>query len=152
MQQSQLAFAASPAAAALRRLLRPGKARNLRGRAIYLEQKPEDVHPGCITRLEGEDECFLTDSRFLNWTNQSVITTRRFFLDTVMAYVRAHPSNRTSNGFQSPERPLNNAWWRRQRFRIGVGRGLFTHRRLDGSWRPNHQAYEVPDSAIANTQ
>lgn len=141
-QHDQLAFAASPARAALTRRLRPAKARNLSGRALYVEEFPEQTQPGRIRSHPAEDGLYLTDSRYLNWTNQSVLTTRRFFLDTIMPYVRAHPSGRTSNGFQSPERPLNCAWWRRQRFRIAVGRGLFTHRRLDGSWRPKHHAYE----------
>lgn len=141
-EQAQLKHVPSSPVAALRRLFRPAKARNLSGRALYIEESPETVQRGRIRRLEGEDELFLTDSRFLNWTNQSVLTTRSFFLDTIMPYVRAHPSKRTSNGFQSPERPLNCMWWRQQQFRIGVGDGLFTHRRLDGSWRPKHQAYE----------
>ena len=64
-----------------------------------------------------------------------------------MPFVRANPSKRTSNGFQSPERPLNCGWWRKQEFRIGVGRGVFTHKRLDGSWRPKHHAYEPEGSA-----
>lgn len=62
--------------------------------------------------------------------------------------VCTHPSRRTSNGFQSPETPLNCPWWRRQRFRIGVGRGLFTHRRLYGSWRPSHAAYQADTSPV----
>lgn len=134
-ERSQLEGSPSPAVASLRRLLRPGKASHLSGRGIYAEKFPERVHRSRIQRHATEDELFLTDSRYLNWTNQSVVTRRDFFLDPIMAYVRRYPSRRTSNGFQSPERPLNCSWWRRQCFRIGVGRGLFTHRRFDGSWR-----------------
>lgn len=142
-QHSQLSAVPSPVVATLRRLLRPGKAAHLCGRAIYLEQHPHQVHPGRIRQHPDEAELYLTDSRFLNWTNQSIMTTRRFFLDTIIRYVRENPSQRTSNGFQSPERPLNCQWWRDQQFRIGVGRGLFTHQRLDGSWRPKHHAYQA---------
>ena len=132
---------------AIRRFLRPAKAAHLCGRAIYLEEHPDKSQPGRIRRHPNEGEFYLTDSRYLNWTNQSVLTTRRSFLDTIMAHVRSHPSRRTSNGFQSPERPLNSSWWRQQRFRIGVGRGLFTHRRLDGSWRPKHHAYQAESNS-----
>lgn len=142
-EHAQLQDLPSPSLAALRRVLRPAKARHLSGRALYVEARPEEAQPGRIHPMAGEDDLFRTDSRFLNWTNQSVLTTREFFLETIMSYVRAHPSSRTSNGFQSPERPLNCPWWRRQRFRIGVGRGLFTHQRLDGSWRPKHPAFEA---------
>jgi hypothetical protein len=48
----------------------------------------------------------------------------------------------SGNGFQSPERPLNCRWWRNQHFKIGQGKGLSTHRRMDGSWRTEHPAYE----------
>lgn len=142
-QHSQLEAVPSKLVATTRRLSRPFKAAQMSGRAIYIEEHPERAQTGRIQRLAGEDELFVTDSRYLNWTNQSVLTTRKFFLETIMAYVRANPSQRTSNGFQSPERPLNGSWWRDQRFRIGVGRGLFTHRRIDGSWRPQHVAYEA---------
>jgi hypothetical protein len=146
-QHSQLEAVPSSPTAAIRRFLRPAKAAHLCGRAIYLEEHPDKSQPGRIRRHPNEGEFYLTDSRYLNWTNQSVLTTRRSFLDTIMAHVRSHPSRRTSNGFQSPERPLNSSWWRQQRFRIGVGRGLFTHRRLDGSWRPKHHAYQAESNS-----
>ena len=127
----------------LQRWMRAYKADKLKGRAIYLETAPEKRFPEAIQRMDcREDEWFLTDSRYLNWTNQSSVVGREWYLQTLMSYVDAHPSSRTSNGFQSPERPLNCRWWRNQRFRIAVGTGLFTHQRVDGSWRPKHSAYE----------
>ncbi|MBK1833675.1 glycosyltransferase family 2 protein [Roseibacillus ishigakijimensis] len=127
----------------LRRFLKPRHARQLRGRAVYVERHPEQRFPDVFTKMADEpDEWFVTDSRSLNWTNQSVVVRRDFFLETLMRYVDEHPSKRTSNGFQSPERPLNSAWWREQRFRIGVGTGLFTHERRDGSWRRNHPKFQ----------
>lgn len=119
------------------------RAQHCKGRAIYVEAAPEQRFPEAITKMGTEpDEWFVTDSRYLNWTNQSCVVRREWFLNTLMPYVDAHPSRRTSNGFQSPERPLNCHWWRKQRFKIGVGTGIFTHTRIDGSWRPSHNAYE----------
>jgi hypothetical protein len=147
LQHQQELPCENPALQTLRRLLKPSRAHNLKGRALYLEAKPEQIFPEAIARKEGEEELFLTDSRFLNWTNQSVLVRRSFFLKTLMPYVRENPSSRTSNGFQSPERPLNSPWWRNQKFRIAVGRGLFGHQRVDGSWRPQHHTNQAPDKS-----
>ena len=126
------------------RLLRPFRAASVRGRAVYIERRPADVFPSVIRSLGPES--YAVDSSGLNWTNQSVMCRGSLFLDELMPYVDAHPSSRTSNGFQSPERPLNCAWWRARHYRIGVEEGLFCHERIDGSWRPNHAAYE-PEEA-----
>ena len=134
----------SPWWRSLRQTLKPARARSLQGRAIYLEKNPELVHPQAIKKMEDEEDLYLTDSRFLNWTNQSVLLPRQLLLDTLLPYVRANPSSRTSNGFQSPERPLNSPWWHQQQFRIAVGLGLFGHQRVDGSWRPNHHTRTSP--------
>ncbi|MGJ8724713.1 MAG: hypothetical protein ACSHYB_09160 [Roseibacillus sp.] len=134
----------------LRQTFKPTRARSLQGRAIYLEKEPHLVHPNAISKMDSEEELYLTDSRFLNWTNQSVLLPRQLLLDTLLPYVRAHPSSRTSNGFQSPERPLNSPWWHQQQFRIAVGLGLFGHKRVDGSWRPNHPTRR--DSAAPNLE
>ena len=143
-QHRQLSAVAPRWISIARRWMRPKKAQALKGRSIYVEKRPDHVFPGAIRHLSGEvgDALYLTDSRYLNWTNQSVLLPKAFFLETLMPYVDAHPCNRTSNGFQSPEKVLNTRWWREQRYRIGVGRGLFTHQRVDGSWRPNRPSYE----------
>ena len=113
----------------------------MQGLAIYLEQEPDAVHPRAIAGARNEEDFYFTDSRFLTWTNQSVLTRRHWFLDTIMPFVRSHPTRRGSNGFLCPEPSLNCKWWRKQRFRIGVGKGLFTHNRVDGSWRPTHRSF-----------
>lgn len=112
----------------------------LKGCAVYVEQAAETLFPEVIQKTA--DGIWIIDSSCADWTNQSVLCRRTFFTDILMPYVDAHPSSRTSNGFQSPERPLNCRWWRNRHFKIGQGKGLFTHRRVDGSWRTEHPAYE----------
>jgi hypothetical protein len=124
----------------LRRIYKRHNLNRMKGRAVYLEQAAEKLFPEVIQKTE--DGIWIMDSCCADWTNQSVLCRRDFFLDVLMPYVDAHPSSRTSNGFQEPERPLNCRWWRRQHFKIGQGKGLFTHRRVDGSWRTYHPAFE----------
>jgi hypothetical protein len=112
----------------------------MKGRAIYVEQAAEELFPEVIQKTA--EGFWILDSCCADWTNQSALCRRDFFTDVLMPYVDAHPSSRTSNGFQSPERPLNCRWWRNQHFKIGQGKGLFTHRRVDGSWREEHPAFE----------
>lgn len=112
-----------------RAALRPFKARQLIGAAAYVEPEPERRHPGVFK--QAGDGAYIVSSRHLNWTNQSILVGRRWMLDTVLPYVAAHPSSRTVNGVADIEKELNCAWWRRQEFRIGISRGLFTHRRVD---------------------
>jgi hypothetical protein len=112
----------------------------MKGRAIYVEQAAEELFPEVIQKTA--EGFWILDSCCADWTNQSVLCRRDFFLDVLMPYVDAYPSSRTSNGFQEPERPLNCRWWRNQHFKIGQGKGLFTHRRVDGSWRKEHPAFE----------
>jgi hypothetical protein len=164
----------SPLTRRLRRLLKPQRAKSLLGRALYLEKFPEEVHPSAIQKISNpnnkkkptpvtpqsspirnsnkDDELYLTDSRFLNWTNQSVLLPRQLFLETLMPFVRENPSSRTSNGFQSPERPLNCPWWREQQFRIAMGLGLFGHNRIDGSWRSNHHSQRSHSQNFPQTE
>ena len=125
----------------LRRIFKPHNLHLMKGRGLYVEKFPERLYPDVFEKTE--DGIWIGDSSCMDWTNQSVLCGRKFFTDVLMPYVDAHPSARTSNGFQSPERPLNCRWWRRQHFKIGQGAGLFTHNRFDGSWRPTHPAYET---------
>lgn len=121
-------------AAALRRILRPGKARRMIGAAPYAMDAPETRFPRHIRRAE--DGSLRVSSQVLNWTNQSVFLSRDFFLDTLVAYAEAHPSPRTVNGFPDLEKELNCRWWRAQEFTIGLDRGLFTHARLPDASAP----------------
>ena len=125
----------------LRRVVKSHNLHLMKGRGLYVEKYPEQLFPDAIEKTE--DGIWIGDSSCLDWTNQSVLCKRVFFTDILMPYVDAHPSSRTSNGFQEPERPLNCRWWHRQNFKIGQGPGLFIHERFDGSWRPTHPAYEA---------
>jgi hypothetical protein len=113
---------------ALRRRLRPGKARRLAGTAVYAEAEPEAKFPELISR---KPEGWLSVSAAcLPWTNQSVLVRRDFYLGTIIAEAEAHPSGRTVNGFPDVEKEWNRPRWRESGWRIGVDRGLFTHERV----------------------
>lgn len=132
-----------PAPSLFQQMKRAHKRKTLLGRAIYLEEYPEKKFPQSIQLMsDGPAPFHLTDSRHLNWTNQSVVVERKWFLEILLPYIKAHPTKRTHNGFQCPEPILNNSWWRRQNFPIAVPTGLFTHERRDGSWRPSHHRFE----------
>jgi hypothetical protein len=123
----------------LRWLFKPYNIHLMKGRSIYVEKYPEKLFPDVINKTE--DNIWIGDSSCMDWTNQSVLLKRSLFLDVLMPYVDAHPSGLELHGFQEPERPLNCRWWRKQRFKIGQGAGIFSHNRFDGSWRPDHPAY-----------
>jgi hypothetical protein len=122
----------------LRWIFKPYNIHLMKGRSIYVEKFPEKLFPEVISKTK--DNIWIGDSSCMDWTNQSVLLKRSLFLDVLMPYVEAHPSGLV-HGFQEPERPLNCRWWRKQRFKIGQGAGLFSHNRFDGSWRPDHPAY-----------
>lgn len=119
----------SPLMSRLRRLLRPGKARRMRGASAYAQCRPDKVFPGVFARTPCDN--LVVDSRYINWTNQSVLVARRWMRDVILPYVDEHPSNRLVNGFSDIEKELNGRWWREQRFPVGLAPGVFTHRRLD---------------------
>jgi len=112
--------------AALRRLLRPGKARRLIGTALYAEQAPEEKFAEIERQPQG---WWKISTRHLPWTNQSIIVRRDFFLDRIIAHAEKNPSNRSVNGFPDIEKEWNGRKWRNSGWTIGAGRGLFTHER-----------------------
>jgi hypothetical protein len=128
---SDIAFhAPSPLRAFARRTLRPRKAERFRGDAVYVERDPVTAQPGAVRTSDNGN--YLTDSRFLNWSNQSVLVRPVFMLETLLPGVAAHPSKRTIAGAQDIERAANRRWWRDLRVPIGISDpGLFTHSRLD---------------------
>jgi hypothetical protein len=100
------------------------------GSAIYIEKNPEKVQPRAIRKLPSGN--YITDSRFRNWSNQSVLVERDYFLNTICRRVEEKPDRRLVHGFQDIERALNSWWWRRQREPMGhAAQGVFTHARLD---------------------
>ncbi len=113
-----------------RRMLRPVKARRFRGDAVYVERDPVSAQPGAVTASKNGN--FLTDSRYLNWSNQSILVRPSFMVETMFPGITAHPSKRTIAGVQDLERAANRQWWRDLHAPIGISdMGLFTHSRLD---------------------
>ena len=110
---------------ALRRRVRPGKARRMAGGAVYVREKADRAHRGLIDRTD--DGTYLVSAAALPWTNQSVMVRRDFFLDRVCAHAAANPSRRRVNGFPDIEREWNSKVWRRSGWTVAVPEGLFTH-------------------------
>ncbi len=115
------------AAPTLRRTLRPGKAKKLAGTAVYAEAAPAAKFPKLIE--PAGDGAFLVSSECMNWTNQSIMIRRDFFLDTIIAEAEANPSPRRVNGFPDIEKEWNSPKWRKSGWKIGVPKGLLTHER-----------------------
>ena len=116
---------------ALRRLLRPMKARRMIGRAPYAIPDAERRFPAYIER---KGNFLVVDSSVINFTDQPFLISRPLMLE-LLDWAKAHPKRRTLNGFQVLEINLNSPWWRTQHFKVAVGEGLFTHARLDGGFR-----------------
>ena len=109
------------------RWLRPFKSRRVASRAAYVEREPERLFPKVFAK---DGTGLVTTSAYLNWTNNPVLLRRDLFL-RIADYADAHPTRRTTGGFQDFEKPLNCHWWRAQRLRIGLPDGMFTHCRID---------------------
>ena len=82
--------------------LHPVKARRLRGRAIYVESKPEHMFPTLIER-DDEGHCFV-DSAALDWSNNSALMELRFLKEKILEFYAYR--ERIRNNFGSIERPM----------------------------------------------
>ena len=110
--------------AQIRRIIRPGKAQKMIGNAIYVYTEPDKVFDEIKRQPDG---WFKISARHITWSNQSIMIRRSFFLDKILAYAEAHPSNRTVNGFPDIEKELNSDYWRKSGWSVGADLGLFTH-------------------------
>lgn len=110
---------------ALRRALRPAKAKRLVGGAAYVRDKADRAHRGLIDRAD--DGTYLVSAACLPWTNQSVMLRRDVFLDRICAHAEANPSRRRVNGQPDIEKEWNSKRWRRSGWTVAVPEGLFTH-------------------------
>ena len=108
----------------IRRLVRPGKARKMIGNSIYAYAEPHKIFKAVEQRPGG---WFRISARHMNWSNQSIMIRRKFFLDEILAYAAANPSKRTVNGFPDIEKELNSSHWRNSGWHVGADLGLFTH-------------------------
>lgn len=94
-------------------------------RPFRRDKSPEALFPdGIEHHPEGY---YRVSARIMNWSNQSILIRRDFFLEKIIAYAEAHPSQRRVNGFPDIEKELNSHYWRRSGWSIGMGDGLFSH-------------------------
>lgn len=123
----------------LHRLFRPSAAlRHVNGGIPYLERHPEKILPKYVRR---EGDFYILDSRIQTFSESPLLVSRRFY-NRISTWGKAHPCHRTILGYQELEPILNCRWWRRQHFRMAVcDGGVFAHRRVDDSWRTDHQSY-----------
>lgn len=108
----------------LRRIFRPIKARRAIGRAPYAVPDAERRFPSYITR---HGDFLVVDSEVITFTDQPFLISRSLLL-SLLDWAKEHPRGRPP----ALEVCLNAAWWRNRHFKIAVGEGLFTHKRLHG--------------------
>jgi hypothetical protein len=114
----------------IKRALRPKKAERLKGWSIYApESYRKSLFPTCVT-YNVDNDCYLIDSEFLPWTNQSIVIKRDFFLKTIIAYAENATTKRRINHFRNLEIEMNSDFWRYGHFKIAIPKGLFTHQRV----------------------
>ena len=114
----------------IRRFVRPYKARRLIGEACLLHSCAEKRFPAYIYRLNSGAYCMR--SKYINWTNQSIMFKKDWFLNNIIPYAESNLSSRSVNGYPDLEKEMNCSWWRKQNFKVGWDDpGLFTHKRHD---------------------
>ena len=123
----------------MRRLLRPSKAIRMAGRAYAVLQDPSLRHPEIFTKV---DDAYISDSRFINYTDQPFMAFREKILE-LLEWADAHKKGRrTLNGLPSQETIINGPYWEKQRLKIAITDGAFAHARYDDSFRRDHAAYK----------
>ena len=127
----------------LRRMVRPDKASQLRGRAVNVFENPEERFPEIFRR--SADGLLISSSRWVNYSDQPFMAQRDFMIEA-LDWADSHADGyRGLNGMAVPEIVLNSSnWWRNGNFPIGISDGVFTHRRLDDSFRSNNRHFN-PD-------
>ncbi len=124
----------------IKRMLKPNNAKRFKGRSVFIEENPENIHPDVIER---KDDFLIIDSSAIDFTDQCLLISRDMWLNVFVPFVENNPaSTRSSNGFQAPELCINGPWWRNSGFKILQGQGVFTHVRYDGSFRENHHTLQ----------
>ena len=127
------------AACVCRRLLRPGKAARLAGRAVAACTDPSMRFPRLFRKA---GSLFFSTSKWVDYTDQPFAARRAFILD-VFEWIEANKQGtHTLNGRYVPEIVLNRSkWWRKQAFPVAVSEGVFAHARYDDSFRENNAAF-----------
>ena len=123
-----------------KRFLRPLKARRMAGRAPAAGERPDIVHPDIF---EKNGECFMADSRFVNYSDQPFMAKRSFELRLLEWADGRKARARTLNSKPVPEIIINSRFWRKARYRIAVSEGVCAHARYDDSFRTGHPAFNA---------
>ncbi|MEP3891649.1 MAG: hypothetical protein ABJN69_14415 [Hellea sp.] len=113
--------------------LRPHIARSLKAESLHFI--PDDV-TRCDFASLLEDELWKTDSRYFRWSNRAKFLQKSFFLDQLIAFAEANPTDRTVNGLMDLEHQINapqqRDWYTKQKFPLAIHKtGLFGHERYD---------------------
>lgn len=123
----------SSRSAFINRLFRRKKARSLVGISPYVDEDPSAKFPHLIFNTGEQSEngpIYRVRTKHLNWTNQSIMIKRDFFLKNIIGYAKTHKTRRRVNGFRNLEIELNSRYWRNNKWYVGMPRGLFTHQRV----------------------
>ena len=88
----------------IKKYIRPFKARRLIGRSVYIEKNPEKLFPKFIQK---EKDVLIIKSECIDYTEQSFLIKKEFFLSVLCRYINENPKGRTLHGFQVPESILN---------------------------------------------
>ncbi len=102
----------------LNRLLRAGEANTFRASAFHIERDPVARQPGALRHSENGN--VLTDSRFINWSNQSILLRPDFMRERMLPAITANAGDAPKSEMQDIEQAVNKQWWRDLRVPIGM--------------------------------
>ena len=112
-----------------KRICRPFKASRLKAWSLYASHKETTDFPNHVL-YDGHNDIYTVSSRYMPWTNQSILLKREFFLRDIIEYAENAPTKRRINGFRNLEIEMNSAYWRKKNYNIAIPAGLFTHKRI----------------------
>lgn len=92
---------------------------------VYWLDNPEIIYPEKIKKIKplvGDDDWYTSSSKSCNWTNNALVTSKKFFREAVLPHLSG--SDNIEDSFTDI--------WAQQDYKCVFGPGLFTHYRLDG--------------------
>ncbi len=111
----------------LNRLLRAGEANTFRASAFHIERDPVARQPGALRHSKNGN--VLTDSRFINWSNQSILLRPDFMRGRMLPSITANAGDAPKSDMQDIEQAVNKQWWRDLRVSIGMSDpGIFINK------------------------
>jgi len=113
--------------------IRPLNAMHVIGESLFLSPEGET---DCDFATLVSPKLWKTDSRYYRWNNRAKFLKNSFFIDQLISFAEANPTDRRVNGFPDLEHQINFArqrlWYHRQKFPLAVyTEGLFSHKRYD---------------------